>query len=167
MKGGRDLKAAPGGAGCFPCNLCSCLCMMRAASSSRSSSELAAPSTCNCALLQRPATASLAAGCGCSTACDSTRPPAQCPSRTRTLRLRRRRRRKSRRGSCNPRSFKPQRPDSTHRSQNSGGSDSDKILPDRQRTRNQVSSAQSQRDGILSLIKIRLLKPTLKPWFFM
>ncbi|EDM07483.1 similar to hypothetical protein FLJ32796 (predicted), isoform CRA_c, partial [Rattus norvegicus] len=55
-------------------------------------------------------------------------------------------------------SFMPQRPDSTRRSQNSGGSDSAKILPDHQRTRNQASSAQSQRDGFLNLIKIRLLR---------
>lgn len=55
-------------------------------------------------------------------------------------------------------SFKPQRPGSTHRSQNSGGSDSDKILPDHQKTRNEASSAQSQRDGFLNLIKIRLLR---------
>lgn len=55
-------------------------------------------------------------------------------------------------------SFKAQRPDWTRRSQNSGASDSQKILPDRQRTRDQDSSAQSQRDGFLKLIKIRLLR---------
>ncbi|XP_045387018.1 protein FAM71E1 isoform X7 [Lemur catta] len=86
-----------------------------------------------CGPCLRPGTESSASGCGCSTACTSTRPREPCPSRRttghwRTLTTTRKTRKMMQRPSWSGRSSKPGKPDLTRRPLNYGDSDSSNIL---------------------------------------
>ncbi|XP_076987182.1 Golgi-associated RAB2 interactor protein 5A isoform X3 [Tamandua tetradactyla] len=108
-----------------------------------------------CGLCGRPETASSTGGCGCCTACASTRPGDPSPPRRRTPRWRTaRRRRKRRRLGGGDRSLKTWKSDLTQRSQNSGDCDCPNILLGHQRTKDKNILSRGGTDGSFRLIKL-------------